>query len=41
LADLGERSTDVVVLAAPGDVAGHHEDACAMLLLGKAALGSI
>jgi soluble lytic murein transglycosylase len=39
LADLGERSTDAVALATIGEVAGHHKDARAMLLLGKAALG--
>jgi soluble lytic murein transglycosylase len=38
LADLGERSTDAVALAAVGEVASHHRDARAMLLLGKAAL---
>jgi peptidoglycan lytic transglycosylase len=39
LADLGERSTDAVALAAIGEVAGQRKDARAMLLLGKAALG--
>jgi soluble lytic murein transglycosylase len=39
LADLGERSSDAVALAAIGEVAARHEDARAMLLLGKAALG--
>jgi soluble lytic murein transglycosylase len=39
LADLGERSTDSVALAAIAEVAGRHQDARAMLLLGKAALG--
>ena len=39
LADLGERSSDVVGLAALGAVAAEHKDARAMLLLGKAALG--
>src|SRR5229473_2953502 len=39
LADLGERSTDAVALAAIGEVAGRYKDARAMLLLGKAALG--
>jgi soluble lytic murein transglycosylase len=39
LADLAERSTDAVALAAIGEVAGQHKDARAMVLLGKAALG--
>ncbi len=39
LAELGERSTDAVGLAAVGEVAARHKDARAMLLLGKAALG--
>jgi soluble lytic murein transglycosylase len=39
LADLGERSTDAVALAALGEVASQHKDARAMSLLGKAALG--
>jgi soluble lytic murein transglycosylase len=39
LADLGERSSDAVALAAIGEVAGSHKDARAMVLLGKAALG--
>ncbi len=39
LADLGERSTDVAALAALGEAAARHQDARAMLLLGKAALG--
>jgi soluble lytic murein transglycosylase len=39
LADLGERSSDVAALCALGDVATRHEDARAMALLGKAALG--
>ena len=39
LADLGERSTDPVALAAIGEVAARHKDARAMALLGKAALG--
>jgi soluble lytic murein transglycosylase len=39
LADLGERGTDAVALAAIADVAAHHRDARAMVLLGKAALG--
>jgi soluble lytic murein transglycosylase len=39
LADLGERSTDAVALAAIAEVAGQRKDARAMLLLGKAALG--
>ncbi|MFL6799013.1 MAG: transglycosylase SLT domain-containing protein [Xanthobacteraceae bacterium] len=39
LADLGERSSDAVALAALGDVAERNKDARAMLLLGKAALG--
>ncbi len=38
LADLGERSTDAVGLAALAEVAGRHKDPRAMLLLGKAAL---
>ncbi len=38
-ADLGERSTDTAGLAALGEVAGHNNDARAMLLVGKAALG--
>jgi peptidoglycan lytic transglycosylase len=39
LADLGERSSDAVALAAIAEVAGGHKDARAMVLLGKAALG--
>ena len=39
LAELGERSSDAVALAAIGEVAGRYKDARAMLLLGKAALG--
>jgi soluble lytic murein transglycosylase len=39
LADLGERSSDVVALAALAEVAARHEDARGMALLGKAALG--
>jgi soluble lytic murein transglycosylase len=39
LAELGERSSDAVALAAIGEVAGSHKDARAMVLLGKAALG--
>jgi soluble lytic murein transglycosylase len=39
LADLGERGTDAVALAAIAEVAAHHRDARAMVLLGKAALG--
>jgi peptidoglycan lytic transglycosylase len=39
LADLGERSSDAVALAAIGEVAVRHKDARATLLLGKAALG--
>ena len=39
LADLGERSTDGVGLAALADVAARHKDARATLLLAKAALG--
>jgi peptidoglycan lytic transglycosylase len=39
LADLGERATDAVALAAIAEVAARHKDARAMLLLGKAALG--
>ncbi len=39
LADLGERLSDAAVLAAIGEVAARHNDARAMLLLGKAALG--
>jgi peptidoglycan lytic transglycosylase len=39
LADLGERSSDSVALAALAEVAGRHKDARAMVLLGKAALG--
>ncbi len=38
-ADLGERSADAAGLAALGEVAGHNNDARAMLLVGKAALG--
>jgi soluble lytic murein transglycosylase len=38
LADLGERSTDAGMLAALAEVAAEHDDARAMLLLGKAAL---
>jgi soluble lytic murein transglycosylase len=39
LADLGERSSDAVALAALAAVAARHNDARAMALLGKAALG--
>lgn len=39
LADLGERSDDVVGLATLAEVAARHRDARAMALLGKAALG--
>ena len=39
MADLGERATDAVSLAAIAEVAARHRDARAMLLLGKAALG--
>jgi len=39
VADLGDRSSDAAGLAAIGEVAGRHQDARAMLLLGKAALG--
>jgi len=39
LADLGERSIDTVALAAIGEVAARHNDARAMVLLGRAALG--
>jgi soluble lytic murein transglycosylase len=39
LAELGERSGDVATLAAVGEVAARHQDARAMALLGKAALG--
>jgi soluble lytic murein transglycosylase len=39
VADLGERSTDIAVLAALGEVAGRNHDAHSMLLIGKAALG--
>jgi soluble lytic murein transglycosylase len=39
VADLGERSTDIAVLAALGEVAGRNHDAHGMLLIGKAALG--
>jgi soluble lytic murein transglycosylase len=39
LAELGDRSTDAAGLAAVGEVAARHQDARAMLLLGKAALG--
>ena len=38
-ADLGERSSDTVALAAIAEVAAHHNDGRAMALLGKAALG--
>ena len=39
MADLGERTNDVNVLAALGDVTARHTDPRGMLLLGKAALG--
>src|SRR5262245_52035585 len=39
LAELGERSTDMAMLAAVGEVAARHKDARAMVLLGKTALG--
>ena len=39
LADLGERLSDAAVLASLGEVAGRNDDARAMVLLGKAALG--
>jgi len=39
LADLGERSSDGVALAALAEVAARHDDARGMALLGKAALG--
>jgi soluble lytic murein transglycosylase len=39
MADLGERASDAVGLAAIAEVAARHRDARAMLLLGKAALG--
>ena len=39
LADLGERSSDAVGLAAIGEVAARQRDARAMVLLGKSALG--
>jgi soluble lytic murein transglycosylase len=38
LADLGERSSDAVALAALGEIAERHRDARGMVLLGKAAL---
>jgi soluble lytic murein transglycosylase len=38
-ADLGDRASDAAALAAVGEVAARHNDARAMLLLGKAALG--
>jgi soluble lytic murein transglycosylase len=38
VADLGERSTDIAVLAELGEVAGRNQDARCMLLIGKAAL---
>jgi peptidoglycan lytic transglycosylase len=38
LADLGERANDAPALAAIAEVAARHQDARAMLLLGKAAL---
>ena len=38
-ADLGDRSSDAAALAAIGEAAARHNDARAMLLLGKAALG--
>ena len=39
LADLGERSSEVLGLAALAEMAARHGDARSMLLLGKAALG--
>jgi soluble lytic murein transglycosylase len=39
VAELGERSPDVTTLATVGQVSARHNDARAMLLLGKAALG--
>jgi soluble lytic murein transglycosylase len=39
MADLGERTTDVGVLAALGEVTARYKDPRGMLLLGKAALG--
>jgi soluble lytic murein transglycosylase len=39
LAELGELSTDMATLAAVGEVAARQQDARAMMLLGKAALG--
>jgi soluble lytic murein transglycosylase len=38
-ADLGERSTDIAVLAELGEVTGRNKDARCTLLIGKAALG--
>jgi len=38
LADLGERATDALALAALGEVAARHQDSRSMTLLGKAAL---
>jgi soluble lytic murein transglycosylase len=39
VADLGDRSPDAAALAAMGEIAARNQDARAMLLLGKAALG--
>jgi soluble lytic murein transglycosylase len=39
VAELGERSMDMAMLAAVGEVAARHNDARGMVLLGKAALG--
>ncbi len=39
LGDLGERANDAAALAAIAEVAARHQDARAMVLLGKAALG--
>jgi soluble lytic murein transglycosylase len=39
VAELGERSMDMAMLSAVGEVAARHNDARSMVLLGKAALG--
>ena len=38
-ADLGDKATDTAALAALADIATHHNDARATLLIGKAMLG--
>jgi soluble lytic murein transglycosylase len=39
MSDLGERATDLAILAAVGEIAARHNDARCSLIIGKAALG--